>query len=264
MDAPLLRAFRERLPSAGIFLDFDGTLSEIVDVPADARPVAGAADLLARLSETAAVVAVVSGRSAHQLIEWLGPEVEIWGLHGAERAVDGAVVLSPEVQPFAGVIQEVVRVAKDRVAEEGLSGVVVEDKRVMLGLHWRAALDADRASVFLDSLADDLAARFGLTRAEGRLVYELRPPVELTKADVVRKRAVEAELDSVAFVGDDRVDLPAFAVLDELAAEGRMTVRVAVDSPEAPPELVDRADVVVAGPRGVLGLLSELLGGHTG
>ncbi len=75
---------------------------------------------------------------------------------------------------------------------------------------------------------------------------------------VVRERA--EGLAAAAFAGDDRVDLPGFDALDELAAEGMTTVRVGVRSDEAPPELLDRADVVVEGPAGVVNLLSALTG----
>ena len=54
---------------AGIFSDFDGTLAEIVPEPADARPLPGAKELLGKLARALEVVAVVSGRSAGQLVK---------------------------------------------------------------------------------------------------------------------------------------------------------------------------------------------------
>ena len=48
--------------------------------------------------------------------------------------------------------------------------------------------------------------------------------------------------------------MDAFAGLDGL----EVGVRVAVDSPEAPPELLEAADVVVEGTDGVLELLRRL------
>ena len=59
-----LEALLEEPTATGIFLDFDGTLSEIVSVPSEGRPVAGAIELLQQLGEKFAVTAVVSGRSA--------------------------------------------------------------------------------------------------------------------------------------------------------------------------------------------------------
>jgi trehalose 6-phosphate phosphatase len=62
----------------------------------------------------------------------------------------------------------------------------------------------------------------------------------------------------VMFVGDDVGDLPAFDTLDALASEGRPVLRVAVASDESPDGLVDRADLVVDGPRGAADLLHHL------
>ena len=141
----------------------------------------------------------------------------------------------------------------------GLDGVIVEDKAVMVGLHFRNASEPDRARRALDELAEDLVSRHGLTRAGGRLAFELRPPVDFTKAAVVTERS--AGLEAIAFAGDDRVDLPGFDALDELALTGVATLRVAVDSDEAPPELIERADVVVTGPAGAVAFLQKMLSG---
>ena len=257
MSDDLLRPFHERPGRAGIFLDFDGTLSEIVSVPSDARPAEGAAELLGDLARRYAVVAIVSGRSAHELVEWLGPDVEIWGVHGAQRAVAGDVQLSPLAARFAPLMRDVHDAAARALADVELEGVILEDKEVMLGLHFRNARDVERARTVLDGIAAELAGRYGLTRAGGRLAFELRPPAEFTKAAVVRERA--AGLEAVAFAGDDRVDLPGFDALDELGRTGAATLRIAVDSAEAPPELLERADVVVDGPAGAIELLKKLL-----
>ncbi|MDQ3958430.1 MAG: trehalose-phosphatase, partial [Actinomycetota bacterium] len=107
MSDEALRPFVERPQDAGLFLDFDGTLSDIVPVPADARPVAGAEGLLRDLARHFGLVAIVSGRSAHELAEWLGPDVEIWGAHGAQRARDGTVELAPAVAGYAPLMAAV-------------------------------------------------------------------------------------------------------------------------------------------------------------
>lgn len=254
-----IQSFRERPRSAGLFLDFDGTLSDIVHIPSEARPAEGARELLDGLAARYAIVAIVSGRSAEQLVEWLGPDVEIWGTHGAQRTVDGRVELSDPAAAYSELMDRVRHEAEAALADLDLSGVIIEDKTVMIGLHFRAAEDVDRARVALDELAESLAARHGLKRAGGRLAYELRPPIEFSKAAVVLDRARQANLEAVAFVGDDRVDLPGFDALDALAEDGATTLRVAVDSDEAPAELLERADIVVQGPRGAIEFLRSFL-----
>jgi trehalose 6-phosphate phosphatase len=250
---------KKQRSTAGLFLDFDGTLSEIVHVPSEARPVEGVAEALAGLARSYGLVSVVSGRSAHELIEWLGAEIEIWGVHGAERSLGGSVTLSDAAAPFAELMAIVREEAEVMVAGLGLDGVIIEDKTVMIGLHFRAAEDQARARIELDRVAEELSAKHGLVRAGGRLAYELRPPMELTKAAVVLERSRELGLTAAAFVGDDTVDLPGFDALDLLAGEGVVTVRVAVRSDEAPPELLERADVIVDGPPGTLDWLQTLL-----
>jgi trehalose 6-phosphate phosphatase len=258
-DDPL-RPFLANPGAAGLFLDFDGTLSHIVHKPSEARPLDGVTDVLDRLASRYRVVAIVSGRSAAELLSWLGTGVEIWGTHGAERTEKGRVVLSERAAPFSDLMDEVKKDAVARLERLDLEGVLLEDKGVMLGLHFRAAADVEEARVQLDRLADDLAERYGLERAGGRLAYELRPPVELTKRAVVWDRSQEFGLEAACFFGDDRVDLPAFDALDALAKEGVAVLRVGVDSDEAPPELLERADVIVSGPEGALKLLRRLAG----
>ncbi|MEA2446757.1 MAG: trehalose 6-phosphate phosphatase [Actinomycetota bacterium] len=259
MQRDALTPFRSAPGSAGIFLDFDGTLSEIVEIPSAARPLAEVRGLLASLARTFAVVSIVSGRSAYELVEWLGTEVEIWGVHGAQRAVDGNVTYSDRALPHQELMALVRKEAEGEVERADLPGVLIEDKGVMIGLHFRAAEDQRRARDTLDQIAEDLARKHGLNRAGGRLAFELRPPVEFSKAAVVLERARDEKLQAALFIGDDKVDLPAFDALDILGKEGMATARVAVDSSEAPPELLERADVIVEGPAGVVELLKGLV-----
>ena len=90
------------------------------------------------------------------------------------------------------------------------------------------------------------------------MVFELKPPIDFSKADVVRRRTLQTEARAVAFIGDDLVDLPAFQALDDLEADGLSCLRVGVSSDEAPAELLARADLVVQGPRGVVSFLESL------
>lgn len=252
---------KARCDEAGIFLDFDGTLSEIVDLPTDARPYEGAIDVLRALAARYRAVTIVSGRSARQLVDWLGPALDVWGVHGAERSEAGSseVVSSPTAAPFAKLMQQVRADAEELVGALGLPGVIIEDKGVMVVLHYRATQDLSGAESALDEIATELTRRHRLWRGHSRLAFELRPPIELSKAHVVREVAREKRLRAAAFCGDDVVDLPGFDALDDLERDGAVAVRVAVRSDEAPPQLIQRADVVVDGPAGAVAFLAELL-----
>ena len=86
---------------------------------------------------------------------------------------------------------------------------------------------------------------------------ELQPPVAADKGKFVRSLA--AHLRSVCYMGDDVGDLTAFCALDDLAALGVTTVRVAVRSDESPATLLRAADVIVDSPLGAVALLRTLL-----
>jgi trehalose 6-phosphate phosphatase len=251
-----LRPFIEAPESAAFFMDFDGTLSEIVPDPASARPVDGAREAVAALARRLGLVAVVSGRSAKQLLEWLGPEIEIWGVHGAERVEGGRVVTSDHLMPYLNRM-EVARKEAERLLADH-DGLLVEDKGPAVALHYRQAPETDLARDVVERTASDLAARYELVIGRGRMVVELKAPVAFSKADVVGRRAREVGVRAVAFAGDDLVDVPAFEELDQLESEGLTCLRVAVASDEAPEELLAHADVIVDGPLGVVEFLSKL------
>jgi trehalose 6-phosphate phosphatase len=244
--------------TSGLFLDFDGTLSEIAPVPQDARPLPGVPELLGRLAGYLGIVAIVSGRAAAELVEWLGPDVEIWGVHGTQIARGGTVSLSQLAEPYGELIARVKEEARADFEAHALPGMVFEDKGVMFSFHFRAAEDPVAAEAVLDKLSDEIASTHGLWRARTRYSFELRPPSDFSKAAVLLERARESGLTAAAFVGDDRVDLPAFDALDQLADDGMQTTRVAVRWTETPPELLERADVIVDGPAGAVGLLESL------
>jgi trehalose 6-phosphate phosphatase len=88
----------------------------------------------------------------------------------------------------------------------------------------------------------------------GRKVLELRPPVDANKGTAVRQLLAGHGLRRALYAGDDTTDLDAFAALEEL----ELGVRVAVATEEGPPELRERADVVVESPAELLDLLRGL------
>ncbi len=242
---------------AALLSDFDGTLSPIVDDPARAVPLPGALGLLRALAEQLAVVGVVSGRPVSYLLsrfEGQPGRVRLAGLYGLEVLAGeggGSVATRPGVEPWAAVVDEVASQARDQAP----SGAEVEHKGLILTLHWRRAPEvADWATGFAAAQAE----RTGLWAQGGRMSVELRPPVEVDKGTAVTDWC--AGLKAACFLGDDQGDLAAFRALDHLREEqGLEAVKVAVASSESPPELVEGADLVVEGPRGVVELLSGLV-----
>ncbi|HVF14120.1 MAG TPA: trehalose-phosphatase [Acidimicrobiales bacterium] len=248
--AGVISAFAAHAGSAGVFADFDGTLATIVDDPASARPVVGAAEALGDLALRYARVGVISGRPGAFLDEHLGGRgVALTGLYGLESVTPDGVVPEPAARAWRGVVDEVA----DRAEAELPPALGVERKGLTMAVHFRVApAYADLAREW----TADAAARSGLAVHPARMSYELRPPLPHDKGLVLERS--RGGLTHVMFVGDDRGDLEAFDVLDRVEADGGVAARVAVHSQEAPAELLARADLVLHGPEDVLSLLRGL------
>ncbi|MEX2459441.1 MAG: trehalose-phosphatase [Actinomycetota bacterium] len=236
-----------RLDRAAVFLDFDGTLAEIVRRPELARAVEGAREALETLARRAALVAIVTGRPALDVRSLIDVDaVEVHGLYGMEGDTD----------PATGALVETILPLAEAAAAE-FPGAWVERKGLSAAVHVRETEDPDRAEAELGHRLRTLAGDFGLQLVTGKRVIELaagRP----SKGALVERLVAERGAEAALFAGDDLADLDAFDALDRLAAAGLGTVRVAVRGAETPPDLLERADVVVEGPAGLLALLRDL------
>jgi trehalose 6-phosphate phosphatase len=242
-----------------VFLDFDGTLAPIVEVPDDARPLPGAAEAVGRLAARYARVAVISGRPAAFLVARLGAAAapaELVGLYGLDRTT--AEGRRQDADPEAARWREIVDSVAAAAEAAAPGGVRVERKGLAVTLHFR---QAPEAAAWAGTFAAAEATASGLAAHPGKMSWELRPPVPTDKGTVIAELA--AGLRAVCFVGDDTGDLPAFAALTRLRDGGVVTLAVAVGGPETPVEVVEAADLVVDGPAGVLVLLEALAGATT-
>jgi len=236
MADDLVARLSEDPARAAVLLDVDGTLAPIVERPEDARVPDETRSELARLAGRYALVACVSGRPGADVERMLGvPGVAIVGEHGLE--------LAPEAGHWADAIA---------TFAQGVDWPV-ERKPLSLTFHFRRVDDEAAARAYLMRVAGAAEAA-GLVPRWGRMVLEIRPPVAADKGTAVRALVTRAGVARALYAGDDTTDVDAFRGLDEL----ELAVRVAVDSGEAPPDLVAAADLVVGGTDGVLALLRAL------
>lgn len=234
-----------------VALDFDGTLAPIVDDPAAAAPLEGTADLLAELTDRVAEVAVISGRPVSYLEQYLASPITLVGLYGLEMDRKGERVDHPN----AGVWRETLTDVASGAELHGPSGMRVESKGLSITLHYR---EHPELAGDVDRYARSVAETAGLWVRPARMSMELHPPIAEDKGTSLARLAADHR-GAVMFIGDDVGDLAAFRALDEVQRDGRTVLRVAVDSAEMPVELRAAADLVVAGPLGVLDLLRSLL-----
>ncbi len=224
-----------RLDRPALFLDMDGVLAPLAPRPEDVGPVARRTALLRRLVKRLdGRVAVVSGRTLDEIdriSEAASPAVS--GVHGLERRRPDGSLERAEAHP--GV--------RDAVAAfDGFAasrpGLIVEDKGVSAGLHYRGAPVFAAGAM---SLARRLAAETGLVLQAGDLVVELKTP-GTSKGTAVRAFMAEAPFAGAlpVMVGDDLTDEDGFEAAEALGgfgvlvgAERRTAARYRLEDVEA-------------------------------
>eukprot|EP00316_Scyphosphaera_apsteinii_P000206 CAMPEP_0119329412 /NCGR_PEP_ID=MMETSP1333-20130426/75747_1 /TAXON_ID=418940 /ORGANISM="Scyphosphaera apsteinii, Strain RCC1455" /LENGTH=1456 /DNA_ID=CAMNT_0007338521 /DNA_START=106 /DNA_END=4476 /DNA_ORIENTATION=- len=236
------------------FLDYDGTLTPIVDTPSEAVLTEEARAVVRDLAGNYPT-AIVSGRArltAQCLVQLDG--VYYAGSHGFDiagplrsSATSGAgesdrqneIFISSEQPPGAGrtmpsisyKVADSFRPALEEAkakAEQSLShinGVLVEDNTFSVSVHYRLVAEgADRDRV--DKAMEELVAEMPmLRRTYGKMVYELRPSAEWDKGKAVEwlfeqfQKGSDEEVFPV-YIGDDVTDEDAFRVMGELGGIG--------------------------------------------
>ncbi|MHB8618759.1 MAG: trehalose-phosphatase [Chloroflexota bacterium] len=242
---------------AGLATDFDGTLSPIAGKPERARPLDGVAESLERLAKRLALVAVVSGRPTRDLICLLhAPGVTYVGNHGLECYRDGH--MSSVALPAEGLHRLDLARAALKLALQGAPGLRLEDKGTSLAVHYRLSPTPGAAREAVLSLLGRMASE-GLTLLEGRRVVELRIQAPIDKGTALRALAVEHQLRTLVFIGDDLTDLQGFKALAELRQTNHLhTLSVAVVNAETPRSVAEGADERLEGPADVALLLRQL------
>lgn len=213
LDSELESVLEGRHPA--VFLDYDGTLTPIVQHPDDALLAEPARRALARLAEVRPV-AIVSGRDRQDVEDKVGlAGVYYAGSHGFDisgpngfREQRGAEYRSM-LGLAAGELEE-------RVGP--MEGVWVERKRYAVAVHFRQAPAGTEQK--LTNLVENVARKHpALKSSGGKKIFELRPNLEWDKGRAVLWLLEALDLAPERFlpvyVGDDETDEDAFRILAE-------------------------------------------------
>lgn len=189
-------------PVAVVF-DFDGTLAPIVRDPARAALRPRTRALLARVASRYPT-AVLSGRSQEDVAARLEtvPLAYVVGNHGAEWAWT----------PYNGRrIAERIAAwhAALRARLGGVDGVVIEDKKYSLAIHYRRARDRAGAHSLIVMALRELR---GLVVTHGKAVVNVLAAEAPDKGAALRTLQQRLECARAIYVGDDANDEAAFAL----------------------------------------------------
>jgi alpha,alpha-trehalase len=197
-----------------VFLDFDGTLSPIVDDP-DAASIddttrQAVLDLMGQ-----ATVAIVSGRDRRDVEQRARIDgIYYAGSHGMDIAGPGRELAQPEAEAAVEEVAAAETTLRDELA--GIDGVVIERKRFSVAVHDRMVADQHRDQVrAATSAVLDRSER--LRARAGKRVVELVPAIDWDKGRAVDWLLDALEIDPartlVIYVGDDETDEDAMQAL---------------------------------------------------
>lgn len=209
----IARRLAER--EVALFLDYDGTLTPIVDRPEDATLSEPMRALLAALSARL-TVAIVSGRDLANVRQMVAlPDLVYAGSHGFDIAGPGELRLQHEgaqhqLPELAAAEQQL------RARFAATPGVLVERKHFAIAIHYRLAAAADLPAI--TAVVDEVHKQHpALRKKGGKKIFELQPDVPWHKGHAVLwlRQALGLDRADVAtiYIGDDDTDEDAFAAL---------------------------------------------------
>ncbi|MBV9329005.1 MAG: trehalose-phosphatase [Chloroflexi bacterium] len=249
--------------AAGLVTDVDGTISPIVARPEEAMVLPRARAALIGLSQYLNVVGVVTGRSVADARQMVGVDgLTYIGNHGLEMLRDGRAETLPEARPWVPRLAAALGQVATHLPTDLREGVIVENKGATASLHYRLAPDPDQTRRVLLELLTRWAVSAGFRVEEGRRVFNLLPPLAVTKGTAVTWLVRERHLEGIVFFGDDLTDAHAFRALSELRQAGQArTLSIAVVGPETPHTVRQLADACVPTASAVAELLRGVLDG---
>jgi trehalose-phosphatase len=266
-------------PPLLVVVDFDGTLAVGTRDPAAARIEPLARRALRRLGGIATEspgrlhVAVLTGRIVADVAARVrAGGVEYLGDHGLQHGLLARGGLAERLRPTIDAAFDAHRdpaeaLASGVTAELGSPPwLFVERKGPSVAFHVRQADDVQRARAAvveaIGVVERRLGSEHGLAHYRGRSVVDLRPRDAGGKREAVDRLIERYRPGGVVALGDELSDIDAFDAVHAARSADRTlvgrTVAVHGTLRPAPPELLERADLALAGAHDVGRLLAAL------
>ena len=198
-----------------VFLDYDGTLTPIVERPELAVLPNKMRTTLKVLAELC-TVCVVSGRMRSDVEHLVGLDSLTYaGSHGFDIVGPQGTEIQHEVgEDYVPILEKAARELRSRLAS--VRGVIVEGKVFAVAVHFRMVAPREVSEV--ERAVDDVLAQHpALRKTGGKKVFELRPNINWDKG-----KAVLWLLDALGlnrsdvvpfYIGDDVTDRDAFQAI---------------------------------------------------
>jgi alpha,alpha-trehalase len=200
-----------------LFLDYDGTLTPIVERPEQAYLAPEMRAILKTVAERS-TVAIVSGRGLKDVQERVALEGLYYaGSHGFEIDGPGQERIRNEkgceaLPALNEAENELRRLLTD------IQGALVERKKYSVAVHYRRVA-AGQVEMVEDKVDVVLQRHSGLRKGRGKKVFELQPDVDWDKGRAVlwlmERLGLHSEAVRPIYIGDDVTDEDAFRVMQK-------------------------------------------------
>jgi len=199
-----------------VFLDYDGTLTPIVDRP-EAAPISERTRHAVRDLAGRCPVCVVSGRDRRVVQKLMGvDDLIVAGSHGFDIwSPVGGEIQREEGEGFGGLLEGVEARLREELGE--IDGALVEPKKSSVAAHYRLVPEDQRPKV--RRTVEEILAEHPdeLKVTPGKMVYEIQPNIDWDKGKAVLYLlgALDLDRDDVVpmYLGDDITDEHAFEAL---------------------------------------------------
>jgi len=220
---PVLERWDEAVERIGgralaVFLDYDGTLTPIVERPEDALL---ATEMRERIRGLAGrcLVGIVSGRDVGFVLEQVAVAEALYlGSHGFDVVVPEGLEIDQEhageFERFLGPLAEAETHLADAIV--ALPGARIERKKYAIAVHYRQ-VEGELVPEVERAVDEELSRQPLLCKTGGKKVFELRPDIDWDKGRAVQwvLKTLGMTDDSTApvYIGDDLTDEDAFRVV---------------------------------------------------
>ncbi len=232
------------------FLDYDGTLTPIVERPELAVISPDMKDALKRLSERY-TTAIVSGRMREDVEKLVGIKGLLYaGSHGFDISGPRISLIEPRAKQAIPLIAKIVRHLSKEL--NAIPGVLIEEKKFSAAVHYRL-VDESYLPKIRDLVERIIQDNPSLRLLSGKKVFEILPKIDWDKARAVmwimQTLGISWSDASVVYIGDDTTDEDAFRIIRK-----RGTGILVSDRPKE-----SAADFRLSSPEEVKKLFEEIL-----